>query len=40
MKELPVLKMFAADPVQQKQRCQQLFERLQAEHVKSGNPPD
>ena len=31
MKELPVLKMFSADPVQQKQRCQQLFERLQAE---------
>jgi len=31
LEELPVLKMFSADPVQQKQRCQQLFERLQAE---------
>ncbi len=28
--ELPVLKMFAADPAEQKQRCEKLFQRLQA----------
>jgi len=31
LQELPVLKMFSADPEQQKQRCQHLFERLEAE---------
>lgn len=30
LQELPVLKMFSADPEQQKQRCQRLFERLEA----------
>ncbi len=31
LQELPVLKMFSADLEQQKQRCQSLFERLEAE---------
>lgn len=31
LQKLPVLKMFAANPEQQKQRCQRLFERLEAE---------
>ena len=35
LEELPVLKMFAAEPEQQKQRCQQLFERLQAQPLKA-----
>ncbi len=30
LQEIPVLKMFAADPLQQKLRCQQLLEQLQA----------
>ena len=33
LEELPVLKMFSADPEQQKQRCQRLFERLEAESL-------
>jgi L-seryl-tRNA(Ser) seleniumtransferase len=33
LEQLPVLKMFSADPKQQKQRCQQLFERLSAESL-------
>ncbi len=33
LQELPVLKMFAADPEQQKQRCLHLFERLEAESL-------
>ena len=33
LQELPVLKMFAADPEQQKQRCQRLFECLAAESL-------
>lgn len=35
LEQLPVLKMFSAVPEQQKQRCQQLFERLQAEPLKA-----
>ncbi len=31
LQELPVLKMFSADPEQQRQRCQRLFQRLEAE---------
>ena len=31
--QLPVLKMFSADPEQQQQRCRQLFARLQAEEL-------
>lgn len=31
LQELPVLSMFAADPKQQKQRCQHLYDRLKAE---------
>ncbi|MEA3361795.1 MAG: L-seryl-tRNA(Sec) selenium transferase [Thermodesulfobacteriota bacterium] len=31
LQELPVLKMFSADPKQQQQRCQRLFDRLEAE---------
>ena len=33
LEQLPVLKMFSADPKQQKQRCHQLFERLSAESL-------
>ncbi|MCD6582386.1 MAG: L-seryl-tRNA(Sec) selenium transferase [Desulfuromusa sp.] len=33
LQELPVLKMFSADPEQQQQRCQRLFERLEAESL-------
>ncbi len=36
LEHLPVLKMFSADPERQKQRCRQLFERLQAEPLKAG----
>ncbi|SEA55503.1 L-seryl-tRNA(Sec) selenium transferase [Desulfuromusa kysingii] len=33
LRELPVLKMFSADPEEQKQRCQRLYERLKAESL-------
>jgi L-seryl-tRNA(Ser) seleniumtransferase len=32
-RELPVLRMFAADPLEQKQRCEKLCERLQQEQL-------